>query len=148
MEYYAYICIVIINKHTMARVKRIKVRFNLGRGANYMKWKIQYPNGVVQYHNPNEVQLVMRGCQLRNHKGVAQKIFDGANKTVCAWVLCEQIDVIKDTFACVDTIWDRIRYNPRVQPNWMFNGNIADNQYFGTIASVDYGLYTKEIVMD
>ena len=28
---------------------RIKVRFNLGRGANFMKWKVQYPNGEVQY---------------------------------------------------------------------------------------------------
>jgi hypothetical protein len=132
----------------MARVKRIKVRFNLSRGANYMKWKVQYANGDVSYYDPNTTQLVMRGCQLRNHKGVAKKIFEGGEKVVCAWVLCEQIDVIKDTFACVDMIWDRIRYNPRVQPNWLFNGNIADNQYFGTIASVDYGLYTEEIVMD
>jgi len=23
--------------------KRIKVRFNLGRGKNYLKWKIEYP---------------------------------------------------------------------------------------------------------
>jgi hypothetical protein len=132
----------------MARVKRIKVRFNLGKGKNYLKWKVQYPNGEVEYHSPSDVQLVMRNCQLRNHKGVAQKIFNGGEKVVCAWVLCEQIEIVKDNFAYVDTIWDRIRYNPRVQPNWLFNGNIADNEYFGTIASVDYGLYTEQIVMD
>ena len=78
----------------MARLKRIKVRFNLGRGKNYMKWKIQYPNGNILYYNPSEVQFVMTNCQLRNYKKVAEKIFNGGNKVVCAWVLCEEINII------------------------------------------------------
>ena len=127
---------------------RIKVRFNLGRGANYMKWKVQYPNGVVEYHNPSEVQLILKDCQLRNHKGVAKKIFDGANKTVCAWVLCKDIEIINlattnylKPFLKFDLMFDRIKYNPRVKPNWLLNDNIVDNEFINSIGSVDSGLY-------
>ena len=120
---------------------RIKVRFNLGRGANFMKWKIQYPNGVVEYYTPSEVQLVMKGCQLRNHKGVAQKIFEGGEKVVCAWVLCDSIEISTSKFLQLDTYCNKIKYNPRVQPNWLLNGEIVDNQKYEEIGSVDFGLY-------
>lgn len=120
---------------------RIKVRFNLGRGANFMKWKVQYPNGVVEYYKPSEVQLLMKGCQLRNHKGVAKKIFEGGEKVVCAWVLCDDITIVDNTFIQFDMICDRLKYNPRVQPNWLLNGEVVDNKFITTIASVDFGLY-------
>lgn len=122
-------------------MKRIKVRFNLGRGKNFMKWKIQYPNGVVEYYSPNEVQLIMKGCQLRNHTKVAEKIYNGGEKVVCAWVLCEDIKVIDHKFVEFDKICDRIKYNPRVQPNWLLNGEVVDKVFITTIASVDNGLY-------
>ena len=122
-------------------MKRIKVRFNLGRGKNFMKWKVQYPNGVIEYYSPSEAQLVMTRCQLKNHKKTAQKIFGGANKTVCAWVLCEEIDIRKETFIQFVVNCDRIRYNPRIQPNWLLNGEIVDSQRVDMIGSVDYGLY-------
>jgi hypothetical protein len=122
-------------------MKRIKVRFNLGRGKNFMKWKVQYPNGAVEYYSPSEVQLIMKGCQLRNHKGVAQKIFDGGEKVVCAWVLCDSIEIITNTFLQLDTYCHKIKYNPRVQPNWLLNGEVVDNEKFEIIGSVDSGLY-------
>ena len=44
-------------------------------------------------------------------------------------------------------IWNfrkrRIRYNPRTQPKWLLDDEIVDNEYFDTIASVDYGLYVE-----
>ena len=122
-------------------MKRIKVRFNLGRGKNFMKWKVQYPNGAVEYYTPSEVQLIMKGCQLRNHKGVAQKIFDGGEKVVCAWVLCDEIEINKHIFLQLDAYCHRIKYNPRVQPNWLLNGEVVDNQKYEVIGSVDFGLY-------
>ena len=126
-------------------MKRIKVRFHLGRGKNFMKWKIQYPNGVIEYYSPSEVQLIMKNCQLRNHKKTAQKIFDGGEKVVCAWVLCEEIELIKESFLQLDTYCDRVRYNPRVQPNWLLNGEIMDNVKFPIIGSVDSGLYVLKV---
>ena len=120
---------------------RIKVRFNLGKGVNYLKWKIQYPDNSVVYYRPTDVQLILRGCQLKNHKSVAQKIFNGNEKSVCAWVLCDEVEILKDNFTQLDTSFDKLKYNPRVEPNWVLNGVNADNEKFGVIGSVDYGLY-------
>jgi len=98
-------------------MKRYKVRFNLGAGKNYMKWKV-YDMLCKQtyYFPPNSVVITMYGATLHNHKGTAQKIHDGANKTVCAWVECDHVQV---------DITDQLRlhaggvcYNPRVTPNW------------------------------
>ena len=129
-------------------MRKIKVRFNLGRGNNFMKWKIVYPNGHVEYHRPNDVQLIMKSCQLKNHKGVAQKIFNGGEKVICAWVLCEEIEIVNmattkylKLFLKFDLMFDRIKYNPRVQPNWVLNDEIVDKKFITTIGSVDFGLY-------
>jgi hypothetical protein len=121
-------------------MKRIKVRFNLGRGANYMKWKVEYPDGRKEYHRPSDVQLIMEGCQLKNQRATAQKIFNGATKTVCAWVLCEEIELRTKRFI-KDNQEKRVRYNPRVTPNWMYKDQLSDGKTFERIYSVDSGLY-------
>ena len=72
-------------------MKLIKVRFNLGAGKNFMKWKIERPDGIISYHSPKEVQLVMAGCVLKNQKTTALKIFKGANKTLCSWIIFYRI---------------------------------------------------------
>jgi hypothetical protein len=128
-------------------MKKIRVRFNLGQGKNYMKWKIEYPDGRIEYHVPSETQLILDGCILKNFKTVAKTIFDGANKTVCAWVLCDKITIIKECFTQFDDKeqTNRIRYNPRVTPHWMFEGEIADGKRFDLIASVDRGLYNIKL---
>ena len=120
-------------------MKKIKVRFNLGRGKNYMKWKVERPEGV-EYYSPCDVQLVMSGCQLKNNRKTAEKIFNGMNKNVCAWVLCDAIDIKYEKF---DKVWfkDKLSYNPRKQPYWCWNGFEADNELFKKIMSIDYGLY-------
>lgn len=122
-------------------MKRIKVRFNLGKGVNYMKWKVEYPDGKVEYHSPVETQLVMNGCQLKNYKKTADKIFNGANKIVCAWVLCDSIEIRKSNYSQFDLTCERIKYNPRVQPNWLINGINSDGVNIDVIGSVDFGLY-------
>ena len=75
-------------------MKYHKVRFNLSRGENYMKWKVMYNNGWVRYYHPSEVQLVLRKCILKNSKATAMKIFTGVTtKVVCAWVLCQELEI-------------------------------------------------------
>ena len=59
-----------------------------------MKWKISYPDGNIEYHIPTDVQLIMKKCELKNNRNVASKIFNGANKEVCAWILCEEIEIV------------------------------------------------------
>ena len=122
--------------------KSIKVRFNLGKGQNFMKWKVQYPDGQSLYFSPSEFQLVMHDCTFKNHKSTAKKIFDGGEKVVCAWVLCKEISiygqqVIKDEST-------RVRYNPRVQPNWLLDGEVMDNKTASKLHTIDYGVYITE----
>jgi len=125
-------------------MKRIKVRFNLSRGKNYMKWKIEYPSGEVEYCSPTDTQLIMKTCQLKNNRKTAEKIFNGEHKTVCAWILCEDIEVRLDKFVAYDNNPSnlRLRYNPKIEPNWIYNKMTnADGFKFTKIGTVDYRLY-------
>ena len=120
-------------------MKSIKVRFNLGRGKNYLKWKVTHPDGDVIYYSPDEVQLVMTECTFKNHKSTAQKIYDGGNKTVCAWVLCKEIEIKTTGFIKDET--KKVRYNPRVQPNWLYDGKVMDNETSIQLHTIDRGVY-------
>jgi hypothetical protein len=118
----------------------IKVRFNLSRGKNYMKWKIAYPYGNIEYLDPNKVDLLMKKCKLRNSMKTAQKIFDGENKTVCAWILCDDVIISENLEESLDEN-KRLRYNPRVKPNWDFRDVNVDGKQFCVIESRGSKLY-------
>ena len=118
---------------------KIKVRFNLGRGKNYLKWKIEYPNSEPQYLDPNEVKLVMEGCLLKNYKKVSQRIFDGSNKTVCSWVICDNV-IVKIPEPHLGG--KSVSYNPRIKPHWVYDGVDADNFTFETLVSDGRELYS------
>jgi len=121
-------------------MKKFKVRFNLGRGKNYLKWKVTSPSGSVKYYDPNNVSFLMENCKLVNQQGTAKKIHDGANKTVCAWIECETF------YACrpyneLPTNATKISYNPRVQPNWVCDGEIVDKGRYDRLYSFENGVY-------
>jgi hypothetical protein len=106
-------------------LKKHKVRFNLGKGENYLKWKIEYNNGWVKYYHPAEVQLILTDCVLKNNRTAAQKIFTGeTTKVVCAYVLCKEIEILTEDFIPETTA--HLKYNPRVLPFWNLNGQNAD----------------------
>jgi hypothetical protein len=103
-------------------MKKAKVRFNLGKGKNFMKWKIEHSEGVV-YLEPSEVNLKMTNARLRNQKTTANKINQGANKSVCSWILCDEVQITK-----LQYFGEQLRYNPRVNPFWMNeDGDNIDN---------------------
>ena len=121
--------------------KKIKVRFNLGRGENYMKWKVQYPNGWTKYFRPNDVQLVMTDCVLKNSRTTALKILNGEHKVVCAWVLCDNIEIREDNFIADNG--QQVKYNPRVLPFWNKDGVDMDGSKIREMYSIDYKLNIK-----
>lgn len=127
----------------MAKSLNIKVRFNLSAGKNYMKWKVEYPDRKPEYYDPNEFQLVLGGCILKNHKKTAEKIHEGANKTVCAWVLCQHISICKAGTVDVYGL-PQIKYNPRVRPNWMWDEEVMDGCSLPTMVSDVNRLYYHE----
>lgn len=126
----------------MAKLLNIKVRFNLSAGKNYMKWKVEYPDRKPEYYDPNEFQLVLGGCTLKNYKTTAQKIHDGANKTVCAKIACDVIRIVsyKQRFLPVTDL-PRLKYNPRVATYWNLDGVDVDNKRFKTIISAGNQLF-------
>lgn len=121
-------------------MKSIKVRFNLSKGKNYMKWKIEYPTGQSEYRDPAEVQLEMYDCTLKNYKKTAEKIFNGADKTVCAWVLCKTLDIVTSD-AQAQPEDNRVSYNPRKQPNWLHGGCVVDGSRYDKIISFGKSLF-------
>lgn len=128
-------------------MKSIKVRFNLSRGQNYMKWKVQYPSGTVEYCDPCNTQLVMKNCTLKNSRKTAEKIFGGEHKTVCAWILCDEINIRSDSFEQydIDNAERRIRYNPKVSPYWVnIKETNLDGYQFTEIGTVDYKLFVTK----
>lgn len=114
-------------------MKSSKIRFNLGKGKNYLKWKVERPGKETEYLDPNDIQLVLRNCVLKNNQKSAQEIFQGDYKKVCSWVLCESMEIKKNDFSSQSE--NQIRYNPRVQPNWLLNGENVDGEKFDTIIS-------------
>lgn len=124
-------------------MRRTKVRFSLQKGDNYMKWRIIHPDGSVRYYNPNEVQLIMRGCTLKNNKKAATKIFNGeTNKVVCAWIMCDSVKIDYSDF--IGATPYKVSYNPRKEPNWVIQGKDADNTYREIIYSVGRELLCVE----
>jgi hypothetical protein len=127
-------------------MKSIKVRFNLGAGENYMKWKIDIPGEPARYINPDAVQLRMTGCTVKNQKSTASKIHQGANKSVCAWILCNEISILTDLDAPSITQlknFEQLSYNPRVQPNWLCGGNNVDGESYDNIVSMGKTLFVE-----
>ena len=125
-------------------MSKYKIRFNLGRGENYLKWKVTSPNGDVNYYEPNNVCLHMENCKLVNQQGTAKKIHDGANKTVCAWIECEAIAIF-EPLNIAEGI--KVSFNPRVQPNWVCNGEIVDKGRFDVLYSFENGVYYNDVSM-
>ena len=124
--------------------RNIKVRFNLGRGKNYMKWKIESKSGV-EYHSPEDIQFVMKNCILKNNRKVAEKILNGENKSVCAWIMCESISIYHKHLEIDEHLFDNpigIKYNPRQSPFWTNDKNDnLDNTEYEKIYSVKSKLF-------
>jgi hypothetical protein len=123
----------------MVMKRDFKIRFNLSKGANFMKWKIEYDDRV-EYLDPAHTQLIMFNCVLHNNEKTAQKIHSGENKSVCAWIKCGGMLVIYDKNVYEDT-GEEICYNPRVKPFWRRGDANVDGNEFKTIYSDGYKLF-------
>ena len=70
---------------------KIRVRFHLGKGKHFRMWQIKGKDSEgkwlkTSYFPPEGTTVVMYGCKLVVRERAAQKIHEGANKSVCAWV--------------------------------------------------------------
>jgi hypothetical protein len=112
-------------------MKRYQVRFHLGKGENHGKWQVKSMAGV-RYYDPATVSLTLLDCQLRNQPATAKKVYDGANKSVCAWIDCNEVL----TAAPHTPAGLPVSYNPRVAPHWRDEaGENIDGKRIGLLRS-------------
>lgn len=94
-----------------------------------MTWKITFPDGHHEYHQPDDISIKITNGVLKNRRKSADQIFEGANKRVCAWIECEKLE-IKTQYDFNDNL-SEIRYSPRTQPYWCdINNNNIDGECF------------------
>lgn len=128
-----------------------KVRFNLSKGKNYMKWKVQHPDYGIQYYDPEKVQLYMKGCLLKNNLKTAISIYKGAHKSVCAWILCDELIVfpVHKKIHFIDSKKAlRVRYNPRINPYWTIRSKNVDGLHIDALHTYDWNLFkTPKLVV-
>lgn len=120
-----------------------KVRFNLGRGKNYRTWQIALPSKEKIHFESKEVVLELKNPKLANSKKIAKKIFEGANKSVCSYIICEDVVIHKVGTIGFDDIKQatEVRYNPRENPFWVENGEDVDGKQYKALFTLDRKVY-------
>ena len=128
-----------------------KIRFHLGAGRNYMKWQIKDGEGKTRYLDPDANIIVATNATLKNRKGTAQKIYEGCNKTVCAWIEAEAVEVHK----CMGEMAIHISmsvlgssrpvaFNPREAPHWRdMSGNDIDGTSHKSVKTFGRSVYVS-----
>ena len=121
-----------------------KIRFHLARGENFMKWQVRSTDGnVVEYYRPEKEQIAMFNAKLKVQLGTSTKIHEGACKTVCAWIECEDFQVLGQPDFVKPNVNDfYVRFNPRVNPNWVdMHSNIMNDEEYNLIVTQDRSLF-------
>lgn len=122
-----------------------KVRFNLG-GDNHLTWRIEnLTTGEVQFLRPSEVRLRLSGCKLVNQVGTAKKIYEGADKTPCAWIICDDVYINTAGPPVGDLVG--IIYNPKRLPFWTWTkseGQNIDGAIFKEMTTLQNKLFTLD----
>ena len=122
---------------------KFKVRFHLARGENYRHFQITNPKGEKYYFDPSLVQLRITNGKLVNNYLSAQKIFEGANKTVCSWIECDSVYLIADGLVAPPAGVEA-RYNPRHEPNWVVEGENADSRSYESLFTIGNKVFIQE----
>ena len=101
-------------------MKRYRVRFHLAKGDNYMKWQVfDRQDNEKSYFDPDFKSILMKNCELGNQPATARKIYNGDNKTVCAWITCDDYQVVDNDRFKMDThALTHYKYNPKKNPHW------------------------------
>ena len=85
-----------------------------------MKWQVfDREANTKDYFDPNSMSLFMKNCELGNHPATAKKIYKGDNKTVCAWISCDDYQAWdNERFTLNADAMTHYKYNPRKNPHW------------------------------
>lgn len=130
-----------------------EVRFHLLNGPHYKHWQVKIKQGGktidVYYYDPNEYQLEMRGCKLRNRPNKAKQVFEAGVHDVSGWVRCEETMLRKSFYPIlpVDNL-ERVFYNPLRDPYWRRESDnnefIWDETEYATLITSGKQVYILE----
>ena len=113
---------------------KTRVRFHLAQGPNFKNWQVKCGDNV-EYYDPAEYNLHMENCKLRNQPATAKKIYDGANKTVCAWIECDSVTAYPSADRVPRAV-DFLYYNPKRKPYWHLTSGVnADDRVFDSLST-------------
>ena len=116
----------------------MKVRYHLQRGPNYKKWQFRH-NDTVWYHDPAYRPIVIKNCRLKNNRRTAEKIYNGENKSVCAWVNFDSMELLQPGKKIEGMT--KVHYNPREAPFWCVNGQNVDGYIFNELVLTGDGVF-------
>lgn len=123
------------NPKTVAKAKsfskgKFKVRFHLGAGVNFLKWRVEnLETKVVKYYDPKEVSLVIEKAYLSNSKATANKINSlESNKTVCSWIMANKVTVVPHGSVTPSILGTKVAFNPHVLPHWTKEAETDDEK--------------------
>lgn len=128
----------------MKNIKRYRVRFHLAKGDNFMKWQVfDRQNNTKDYFDPDSKSIFMKGCVLGNQPATAKKIYNGDNKTVCAWISCDDYQAWDTDIVKLDTsAMTHYKYNPKKNPHWFTDKNDnRDGLKFDTMITQKRAVY-------
>jgi len=112
-----------------------------------MKWQVKTlvsdGTDIVQYFEPQKYQLAMFDAKLKVQLGTSKKIHEGACKTVCAWVECEELQILGTADLIKPAENDfYVRFNPRHNPNWTDRySNIMNDEKFDILVTDDRSIF-------
>tara|TARA_B100000214_G_scaffold324720_1_gene261862 strand:- start:2248 stop:2640 length:393 start_codon:yes stop_codon:yes gene_type:complete len=127
---------------------KYKVRFHLGQGQNYRHWQVTSPDGTREFYDPEEYIIRMENARLHNNCKVAEQIYKGRNKTVCAWIVCENV-VVKSLLSYLfsespsSAGKPELIYNPRKNPHWLENGENVDFKRYSRLLTDECGVFVE-----
>lgn len=104
--------------------KEKRLRYHLARGEFYKHWQLKNTRtGKPVYFNPEDTSFLLRDVKLYNRRYAAQKIYEGANKGVCAWLSIKgQIKIHIPEFDTSGMV--EIFYNPKEVPFWTYKTRV------------------------
>jgi len=116
-----------------------KIAFHLAKGANFQKFQIRDANNEATYIEPNDFDIILNNCKLKNQKGASLRIFNGGAKERCSWIEFESYEIVAKSNYVSDT---EVRFNPRVSATWIVGGlNNQDNSTFAQLKTNGRKIY-------
>lgn len=95
-----------------------KVRFHLGSGPHFRHWQVRGPNGV-EYHDPAEFSLILRGCVLKNNRRVAERVLSSQKRDVCGYLFCDSVERVDGVLPPYGRV---VHFDPKIAPYWTVEG--------------------------